>query len=224
MEREIIITTDGSHSISIPEMGVTYHSSHGAIQESMHVFVESGMRYINQENKPGTLSIFEMGFGTGLNALLALAEAEKNQQPVYYETLELYPLERSKYELLNYCEQLQRPDLIPLFSLLHSCEWNVIIKVTPWFSFKKINSSLLNHSTIQLFNLVFFDAFAPEKQPELWTTAIFKKLHDHMLTDGVLTTYCSKSIVRKSMAEAGFTIEKIPGPPHKREMVRAVRY
>ena len=221
MEREIIITTDGSHSISIPSMGVTYHSSHGAIQESMHVFIESGLRHINEKHQFDSVSIFEMGFGTGLNALLALAEAEKNAQPVYYETIELFPLERSTYELLNYCEQLQRPDLNPLFDLLHSCTWNESIQISPYFTFKKINTSLISHSTNQLFNLVFFDAFAPEKQPELWTAEVFKKLHNQMKAGAVLTTYCSKSIVRKAMAAAGFTIEKIPGPPHKREMVRA---
>lgn len=224
MLKEIILTADGSHSISIPEMGVTYHSSHGAIQESMHVFIESGLRYINEKNKQSaSLSIFEMGFGTGLNALLALAEAEKNQQPVYYETIELYPLERPTFELLNYCDHLQRTDLAPLFKLLHESEWDKTIDITPYFKFKKIQTSLINFSTTQLFNAVFFDAFAPEKQPDLWTTEIFKKLYDHMLTDAVLTTYCSKSIVRKAMVEAGFKVEKIPGPPHKREMVRAIR-
>ncbi len=224
MKREIILTTDGSHSIAIPEMGVTYHSSHGAIQESMHVFIEAGLRYTNEKFKdPCTLSIFEMGFGTGLNALLTLAEAEKNQQHIYYETIELFPLERPMFESLNYCEQLQRPDLDPLFKRMHECEWNTTLPVTPFFNFKKIKTSPADFSTSQLFNIVFFDAFAPEKQPDLWTAAVFKKLHSIMKENAILTTYCSKSIVRKAMAEAGFKVEKIAGPPHKREMVRAVK-
>ena len=224
MKRDIILTTDGSHSIAIPEMGVTYHSSHGAIRESMHVFIESGLRYMNEKlTQPGALSIFEMGFGTGLNALLTLAEAEKNQQKIYYETIEPYPLEKSTIELLNYCIQLQRPDLEPLFTLMHDCEWNTSVSVTPYFSFIKKQTNLAAFSTNQLFNIVFFDAFAPDIQPDLWTAAVFKKLYTAMETNAVLTTYCSKSIVRKAMTEAGLKVEKIPGPPHKREMVRAIR-
>jgi tRNA U34 5-methylaminomethyl-2-thiouridine-forming methyltransferase MnmC len=224
MKKDIIITTDGSHSISIPEMGVTYHSSHGAIRESMHVFIEAGLHYINEKlNQPGALSIFEMGFGTGLNALLTLSEAEKNQQKIYYETIEPYPLEKSTIELLNYCGQLQRPDLEPLFTLMHDCEWNTIVPVTPYFNFIKKQTNLADFSTNQPFNIVFFDAFAPDIQPDLWTAAIFEKLYNSMQENAVLTTYCSKSIVRKAMAEAGLKVEKIPGPPHKREIVRAMK-
>jgi len=224
MKKEIIVTTDGSHSIALPEMGVTYHSSHGAIQESMHVFIEAGLRYCSvKKEQPGDISIFEMGFGTGLNALLSLAEAEKNRQPIFYETIEPYPLEAPLFTSLNYCNQLQRPDLQRLFNLLHECEWNTVVTITPYFNFKKKQTSLESFSTTQPFNLVYFDAFAPEKQPGLWTAEIFKKLHASMKTNAVLTTYCSKSIVRRAMAEAGFRVEKIPGPPHKREMVRAVK-
>jgi len=224
MKRDIILTTDGSHSIAIPEMGVTYHSSHGAIRESMHVFIEAGLRYMNERlTQPGALSIFEMGFGTGLNALLSLAEAEKNQQKIYYETIEPYPLEKSTIEILNYCSQLERPDLEPLFTLMHGCEWNSTVPVSPYFSFIKKKTKLADFSTNQLFNIVFFDAFAPDIQPDLWTAAIFRKLYAAMETNAVLTTYCSKSIVRKAMTEAGLKVEKITGPPHKREMVRAVK-
>ena len=222
MTREIIVTMDGSHSIAIPDMGVTYHSTHGAIQESMHVFIESGLRYINHTlNTPGTLSVLEMGFGTGLNALLTLAEAEKNRQKIYYETIELYPLEAKTIESLNYCEQMQREDLTPLFNLMHTCKWNTIIEISDYFSFRKNNMGLTDFTTDKHFNLVYFDAFAPDKQPDLWTVAIFEKLYNCMQPGGVLTTYCSKSIVRKAMTAAGWMVEKIPGPPHKREMVRA---
>jgi len=224
MTREIIVTSDGSHSIAIPDMGVTYHSVHGAIHESMHVFIESGLRYINHTfNPPGILSILEMGFGTGLNALLTLAEAEKSQQKIFYETIEPYPLEAKTIEALNYTEQLQRKDLIPLFNLLHNCEWHTVIEISPYFSFRKNKLPLADFTTDRHFNLIYFDAFAPEIQPDLWTAGIFKKIHDAMKPNAVLTTYCSKSIVRKAMSEAGLSVEKIPGPPHKREMVRAVK-
>ena len=224
MKKEIIVTADGSDSIFIPDMDVTYHSSHGAIQESMHVFIEAGLRYISTDKKkPGTISLLEMGLGTGLNALLTLAEAGKKQQKIYYETIELYPLDANIFTSLNYCEQLGRPDLQPLFELIHTCNWDTTIAITPYFDFKKKQINLEEFSTNQLFNIVYFDAFSPEKQPSLWTVDVFKKLYGIMQADALLTTYCSKSIVRKAMTEAGLKVEKIPGPPHKREMVRALK-
>jgi tRNA U34 5-methylaminomethyl-2-thiouridine-forming methyltransferase MnmC len=220
MKREIIVTADGSHSVSSPGNGITYHSTHGALQESMHVFIGAGLNHIAGKDR---ISVFEMGFGTGLNALLTIAEAEKKQQKIYYETVEADPLEANIYTLLNYCEQLNRPDLQPLLELLHSCDWNVPVEITPYFIFKKHLISLPEFSGNQHFDLIYFDAFAPEVQPELWTTAIFKKIYGLMKPNAVLTTYCSKSVVRKAMAEAGLIVTKIPGPPHKREMVRAKR-
>jgi tRNA U34 5-methylaminomethyl-2-thiouridine-forming methyltransferase MnmC len=224
MQREIIITKDGSHSVSIPEINVTYHSMHGAIQESIHVFIEAGLRYmVEKNNDTGDLSIFEMGFGTGLNALLTLSETEDKHQHIYYETLEPYPLHSSTFESLNYCDQLQRPGLKILFNQLHNCEWNKEVEITPYFTFKKINNSLINYSANKRFNLVYFDAFAPTVQPEVWTTEVFKKMFRLIETNGVLITYCSKTIVRKAMQEAGFTVTKINGPHGKRDMVRAIK-
>ena len=135
MKKEIIVTSDLSHSIAVPGMNVTYHSTHGAIQESMHVFIESGLNHLAAGKDQ--ISIFEMGFGTGLNALLTIAEAEKKQQKIYYETIETDPLEANLYGLLNYCKQLNRPDLQPLLELLHRCDWNTAIEITPYFNFKK---------------------------------------------------------------------------------------
>lgn len=225
MKKEIIITTDGSHSIAIPEMGVTYHSTHGAIQESMHVFIASGYRFITEKMKaPAAVAIFEMGFGTGLNALLTLIEAEKNQQPVYFETIEAFPLDASISSQLNYAALLQRPDLQTAFERLHSCGWNTVVAISPYFSIKKIPGPLTAHTPpANHFSIIYFDAFAPDIQPALWTQTIFEKLCNCMQAGGVLTTYCSKSIVRKAMAAAGLAVEKIPGPPHKREMVRAFK-
>lgn len=223
MQRDIILTSDGSHSMSIPALNVTYHSIHGAVQESRHVFIEAGLKNIAPAAHP--VRILEMGFGTGLNALLTLIEAERIQQPVQYTTLELYPLEPGHTRLLNYCEQLQRPDLQRDFEQLHSCEWESEMTVTPCFTFLKSQSNLLtfNPSNHTSFHLIYFDAFAPGAQPELWTRDVFEKLYNLLLPGGILVTYCSKSDVRRAMQAAGFIIEKIPGPPGKREMLRAAR-
>lgn len=226
MKREIITTSDGSHTISIPDLNSTYHSKHGAAVESQHVFIESGLKYFiktNNWNKNNTINIFEFGFGTGLNALLTTKEAEGIQLSIYYETIEPFPLTPHEYSVLNYCRQLQQPNLTPAFEQLHLSGWENEIKITPNFTFRKSMNEFFQHSTNHSFHLVYFDAFAPTVQPELWSTAIFKKLFQMMEPGGLLLTYCSKSAVRKSMTEAGFTVHKIQGPPHKREMVRAIK-
>lgn len=219
MQRDLILTKDGSHTIAIPAMNVTYHSLHGAIQESQHVFIEAGLKQFS--NQHHTLYIFEMGFGTGLNALLTYMEIQKSGQQVYYTAIELFPLEENQITTLNYCEQLNRKDLEPVFHQLHNSEWEKDIAIENNFTLRKSASSLLNFSTIQPFNLIYFDAFAPTAQPELWTKEIFEKLYTALQSAGMLVTYCSKSDVRRAIKSAGFIVEKIPGPRGKREMVRA---
>ena len=223
LDRQLIITKDGSHTVSIPEMNVTYHSHHGAIQESMHVFINAGLKYVLDTAKMQAIHIFEMGFGTGLNSLLTLIEAEKLRQPVHYTAIELYPLEGNEIVFLNYCEQLNRTDLGPVFNLLHNCDWEKNVSLTPFFTIHKARNSLLNFTTPKFQNLVYFDSFAPASQPEHWTAEVFEKLFAILSPGGILVTYCSKSIVRKAMQEAGFLVTKIAGPPGKREMVRAIR-
>lgn len=218
-EREIIITADGSVTIAIPQLHVTYHSKHGAIQESMHVFIEAGLKPLLHQQE--TINLFEMGFGTGLNALLSLIEAEKHQQKINYQAVEAFPLEKEIVGGLNYCEQLHQPQLKPLFEQLHASPWNQSINLTPWFTLQKDHTTLFNLSTAQLFNLIYYDAFAPNAQPELWTVDAFTQLFNMLTAGGILVTYCSKGDVRRAMQAAGFSIEKIPGPPGKREMVRA---
>jgi tRNA U34 5-methylaminomethyl-2-thiouridine-forming methyltransferase MnmC len=220
-EREVMITADGSVTIAIPELNVTYHSKHGAIQESMHVFIEAGLRPLL--HKQETIAIFEMGFGTGLNALLTLVEATKHQQKINYHTVEAFPLEKEMVAQLNYCEQLQQPELNPLFNELHASPWNEPIHLSPWFTFQKNHTTLFNLSTFQPVNLIYYDAFAPNAQPELWTAEAFTQLFNMLTAEGILVTYCSKGDVRRAMQAAGFLIEKIPGPPGKREMVRATK-
>ena len=222
MKPEIIPTADGSVTIALPESGVTYHSKHGAIQESMHVFIGAGLHYMMQKDATRKrLRILEMGFGTGLNALLTLQETLRTGMEISYQTLEAFPLEASIYNQLNYCHQLQAPELQPLFLQLHTCSWNQPHQLTPGFSFSKQLTSLQQFSRSEPVDLIFYDAFAPSVQPELWTTEIFRTLHNMLSPDGILTTYCSKGDVRRAMMAAGFSIEKIPGPPGKREMVRA---
>lgn len=221
MQQKLILTEDGSHSIEVPELGVTYHSIHGAIQESQHVFIEAGLYPVADVLWPlDPIRIFEVGFGTGLNALLTIIQAEKLNRKIYYKAIELFPLHLEEARSLNYCRVLHRNDLQTSFEQLHICDWEREITITSKFRFKKTESNLLNFRTSETFDLIYFDAFAPSAQPELWTEKIFEKMFSILQPGGVLVTYCSKGAVRRAMQSAGFTVEKISGPPGKREMVR----
>jgi len=220
MKRKLILTGDGSHTVSLPELNVTYHSIHGAVQESKHVFIEAGLKNLVLA-EAAKLNIFEVGFGTGLNVLLTIIEAEKLQIAIYYETVEQFPLDSSETNPLNYCKQLNRTELQPVFEQLHQCEWEREVGITHDFTFKKTKTSLLNFSISKKFKLIYFDAFAPNAQPELWTKEVFEKMFAVLEPGGILVTYCSKGDVRRAMQAAGFVIEKLPGPPGKREMIRA---
>jgi tRNA U34 5-methylaminomethyl-2-thiouridine-forming methyltransferase MnmC len=223
MERKMIITKDGSHSISIPEMNVSYHSIHGAIQESMHVFIQAGLRDSGVFDFIGVHHVLEIGFGTGLNALLTLIEADKHKNRIYYTAIELYPLSEAEISQLNYCEQLNQPHYQRLFEKMHQVEWEEMFEITNNFRLTKTKCSLPDFSSENLFFLIYFDAFAPNAQPELWTKEVFEKLYSMLLPGGILVTYCSKGDVRRAMQGAGFIVEKIPGPLGKREMLRARR-
>jgi tRNA U34 5-methylaminomethyl-2-thiouridine-forming methyltransferase MnmC len=216
------VTDDGSHSISVTELNVNYHSVHGAIRESRHVFIEAGLHHLNSSaDQP--VRIFEVGFGTGLNALLTLIESERFQQNICYETIEMFPLTSDEVKQLNYCEMLDRKDLRLIFEQFHTCEWEKEISIKSNFILKKTKTNLLTFQSSGCFELIFFDAFDPNAQPELWTPEIFKKMFSILKQNGVLVTYSSKGDVRRAMQAAGFRIEKIPGPPGKREIVRATR-
>lgn len=219
MGREIVTTADGSHTVKITEMNVTYHSHYGAIQESLHVFVQAGLIEVFQRFAEEPIRVFEMGFGTGLNALLTALEAGKESRKVQYTAVEIYPLSLKETDALNYSQLL--PGSSVLFQKIHQCNWKEEIFITEHFSLDKQPTDVTGFSTRRVFHLVYFDAFAPGIQPELWTETIFKKLYDLLVPGGVLVTYCSKSDVRRAMMAAGFTVKKWPGPPGKREMVRA---
>jgi len=228
VERKIIHTADGSHSVSIPAINVSYHSTHGAIQESKHVFIQAGLHEALKfppTEGASMFQIFEMGFGTGLNALLTFIETQKVGKKVYYETIDLFPLRIDEAKTLNYCDILDRTDLQVIFDHMHVCDWEKEVTIESNFILKKRKTNLLDVETSpsdsQAFELIYFDAFDPSVQPDLWTEEIFKKLFSILQPGGVLVTYSSKGIVRRAMRAAGFEVEKIPGPTGKREIVRA---
>jgi tRNA U34 5-methylaminomethyl-2-thiouridine-forming methyltransferase MnmC len=219
VKKEIIQTADGSHTVSIPDMNVTYHSVHGAIQESKHVFIEAGLYFASGRLvRPDKWYIFEMGFGTGLNAFLTAIWAEQNRQPIHYTAVETSPMFLEEAAKLNYSHTLGHE---ALFQQLHRRNWNDEVVISDFFTLEKRRTSLLDFSTDKPFDLVYFDAFAPSAQPELWTKEVFEKLYAMLLPGGVLVTYCSKGDVKRAMKAAGFVIKKLPGPPGKREMLRA---
>jgi tRNA U34 5-methylaminomethyl-2-thiouridine-forming methyltransferase MnmC len=218
MHRELIVTVDGSTTVSIPSQAVTYRSRHGALQESRHVFIEAGLLFAwakHADHLP--LNVFELGFGTGLNALLTAQEALRASRPVNYTTIEPYPLEPSMISALNYDD----PD--GQFSLLHDCSYEQVVSVNPYFNFIKHQVTLAEFETTTRFDLVYFDAFGPVTHPAMWSAESFRKMFCYMNIGSVLTTYCSKSVVRHTMKDAGFIVTKIQGPRGKREMVRAIR-
>ena len=221
MKREIIITGDGSHSFSVPELNVAYHSIHGAIQESMHVYIKTGLIDSGLFDYVGVHHILEVGFGTGLNALLTLVEADTHKNRIYYTAIEPYPLHETETSQLNYCKQLNLPHYQRLFEKMHQCEWEEMIEITEYFRLTKIKCNLIDFSTENSFLIIYFDAFAPNAQPELWTKTDFDKMYSILQPDGILVTYCSKGDVRRAMIAAGFQVEKLQGPMNKREMLRA---
>lgn len=217
MKREIRKTSDGSTTLFVPELNEHYHSVHGAVAESEHVFINAGFRQCEKQD----VRILEIGFGTGLNAVLTLLEALMNKRTVYYYAIEKYPLSIEEVKKLNY-DQVLDLDEISIRDL-HQAEWEVDCCVIPGFTLHKEETDTRNFEAEGLFDVIYFDAFAPDVQPELWSKEIFQKLYSITAKNGVLTTYSAKGDVRRSLAEAGYTVEKIGGPPGKRQMLRAVR-
>jgi tRNA U34 5-methylaminomethyl-2-thiouridine-forming methyltransferase MnmC len=216
---EIVITQDGSHSIYIHELNEHYHSVNGAITESQHVFIEAGLKQFNNRH----IRILEMGFGTGLNALLTLAEAKESNISIHYTGIEKYPLERSIIDSLNY-ESMIDPTCKGMFKLIHDSPWHQEVRIKPGFILEKIECDVHEMEQVDEFDLVYFDAFAPDKQPELWTENLFIRIYLSMRSQSILTTYSSKGAVRRNLRTAGFQVEKIPGPPGKHEITRAYKY
>lgn len=214
------MTSDGSHTVALPGLGITYHSHHGAVQESVHVFIRAGLHRALEAFPEGPLFIFEMGFGTGLNAWLSLQQAEEKGRSIHYTAVERYPLSEAEAVALNYASTGKEKDQ---FAQLHHAAWQIDVPVGTRFTLHKIKADLSTYQPVNRFHLVYYDAFAPSAQPELWTKELFEKLFEALHPGGLLTTYCSKGDVRRALQAAGFIVEKLQGPPGKREMVRAVK-
>ncbi|GAB3951379.1 tRNA (5-methylaminomethyl-2-thiouridine)(34)-methyltransferase MnmD [Spirosoma harenae] len=215
----LIVTADGSHTAINQILDKTYHSIHGAYQESQRVYIELGLLAAFEKFKDAELHVFEMGFGTGLNALLTAHEAIKHQRRVFYTAIEAYPMYLDDAHQLNYDEQLGTNYL----KSLHESPWNQPVVINPYFTITKLNGHLQDYTPTEPFHLIYYDAFAPTAQPELWTAEIFEKIARLLLPNGILTTYCSKSYVQKNLRSAGLIVEKHPGPPHKRDILRALK-
>jgi tRNA U34 5-methylaminomethyl-2-thiouridine-forming methyltransferase MnmC len=214
MKLEIQTTADGSHTLFLPEMNEHYHSVNGAIQESKHVYINAGFM---QCRKP-EIRVLEMGFGTGLNALLTALEAENQKNKVFYTGLEKYPLPSEIIGRMNYSE------VNPLlFQAICHAGWGKSESIHPYFYLEKIQTGFRDFDFPDKYDVVYYDAFAPDKQPDAWSSEIFGKIFSAMNPDGVLTTYCAKGSIRRWMQHAGFSVERIPGPAGKREMLRARR-
>jgi len=218
MNSELLITEDGSNTLYVPEIDECYHSSHGAIQESRHIFIEAGLKQCRKSE----INVLEVGFGTGLNAFLTMIEAERNGKQIHYVSLEKYPVEAEKALRLNYPEELS-PEKRSCFELMHLSAWNEKVQVTPFFSLEKIETDFTQYTPVDKFDVVFFDAFSPEKQPEMWMQERFELIYEYCNDAAILTTYCAKGVVRRAMQAAGFTVERLAGPPGKREILRGVR-
>lgn len=224
LQPEIIITEDGSHTLYIPSLKEHYHSTFGAIAESRHVFIEAGLRQV-LKNNTAEINILEVGFGTGLNALLTILEARRKGYVVNYTGLEAFPLEQQIWRKLNYPGQIRDEKAEEIFHLLHQSNWNTEKEIIPGFFITKVERGLEDFQASGMqYNLIYFDAFAPDVQPELWTDEIFRKISGMTAKDGILVTYSCKGSVRRALKAAGFEVEKIPGPKGKREMVRGVKF
>ena len=221
MERIILLTNDGSSTVQLAGSGESYHSRHGAIQESRHVFIDAGLDEF-VKNNPGLkkIKVFETGFGTGLNALLTCQYAKAHNLDILYETVELYPLTTEETAVLNYPTLLGDEEL---FKGIHLAPWGIPVEVTGYFQLTKHHQSITGYNTGNKYHIIYHDAFAPDAQPELWTEDMFHKLYEMVEPGGLLLTYCSKVVVRQALQAAGFMVEKTPGPWGKREMLRAVK-
>jgi tRNA U34 5-methylaminomethyl-2-thiouridine-forming methyltransferase MnmC len=222
LKREIINTGDGSHTIHLPEWNEQYHSRHGAIQEAQHVFIEMGLKKL-MEKKPEKISILEIGFGTGLNALVTWSFLKGQNLKTDYSGVEAYPVAPEEAEKLNFAEELNTEGASQFYRRLHEVTWEEAVDITSTFRLLKQKKLFQEIEDVEAHDLIYFDAFGARVQPDLWTAAIFKKMFTALKPGGILVTYAAKGSVRRAMLEVGFLVEKLPGPPGKREMLRAVK-
>ena len=219
MKREIIITDDGSTTIRIPDWDENYHSTHGAIQEAKHVFIKNGLDIFKNQD---SISILEIGFGTGLNTFITFLETA-NKEKVNYVGVEAYPISSEEIAQMNYVTELQATQYQVVFDKMHSCDWESQQKITDNFTLTKRKQFFQDIADKEQYDLIYFDAFGFPLQPELWSEAIFKKMYEALLPKGTLVTYACRSSIKNAMLSVGFSIEKLPGAPGKREMLRATK-
>lgn len=219
MQREIKLTSDGSTTIYLPEINESYHSKHGAIQEANHVFIKNGFNVFDQ----CSISILEIGFGTGLNALVTFLEAEKNSKIINYTGVEAFPVDYDEALQMNYVSQLNAPKLDLVFKKIHQCSWEVSNEIATNFFLTKQKKKFEEIEEYEKYDLIYFDAFAFSVQPELWSEFIFKKMYNALKQNGILVTYACRTSIKNAMLSSGFSVEKMPGAPGKREMLRAFK-
>lgn len=223
MKREIINTSDGSTTIYLEQWDEHYHSKHGAIQEAYHVFIKSGLLEWIRQNDSKKLRILEIGFGTGLNAFISFLEHYKLGLHINYHAAEAYPVNPQEVALLNYVAQLNAEYYKEAFELMHQGHWDMDLAIDTSFILRKRKQFFDTIDDLKAFDLIYFDAFGARVQPELWDVAMFERMYRALDNNGILVTYAAKGSVRRAMQEVGFLVEKLPGPPGKREMLRAVK-
>ena len=217
----IFESRDGSSTLLSEKFGVTYHSKYGALQESKHVFIKEGLFYKCIGKKE--LNILEMGFGTGLNALITSVEATKLKVKINYCAFEKYPVDLQTINKLNYCDVLGLKNGDYVFRKLHECDWDEPINISDYFSILKFKRPYEEANFIEKFDLIYFDAFAPNVQPDLWEAPMMEKMYKALYAKGALVTYCAKGSFKRTLKSIGFEVKTLKGPPGKREMVRAIK-
>ena len=220
MKREIIITSDGSTTIHLPEWNEQYHSKHGAIQEAFHVFIKNGL----ESSTKSEISILEIGFGTGLNAFITFLETVNKAKKIHYVGVEAYPVAFEEVRQLNYTSELNADSYSTFFDLMHHSPWEENIQISDHFTLNKRKRFFHEIDDLEQFDLVYFDAFGARVQPDLWTEEIFGIMFKAMKSNSILVTYAAKGSVRRAMQAVGFEVERLPGPPGKREMLRARKH
>ena len=226
---ELIKTKDGSSSLFLPELNETYHSTHGALMESQFVFVDKGLNYFRKKNpEKREINILEVGFGTGLNVWLTLIESKKwkaeSRPNIQFTSLEKFPLNHETVKELNYKKGYLAEDQ-NLFDKIHSANWNVAERISENFVMTKLETDVHEFSPEQeVFDIIYFDAFAPSRQPDMWTLVALQKMHMICTQGGVFITYCAQGQFKRDLKSAGFEIEALPGPPGKKEMTRGIKF
>lgn len=221
MKRTLLKTGDGSFTLHIPEWNEQYHSKHGAIAEALHVFIKEGLYHWLSVNESTKISILEIGFGTGLNALLTYLESEKHSWNIDYIGVEAFPLGMEEYQKMNYSEMLKSSDEV--FAKLHNSPWEEKTIISHNFKLLKQQKLFSEISEVNSIDLIYFDAFGIRVQPELWTEEIFCIMFNALKPNGVLVTYAANGNARRALQAVGFTVERLPGPPGKVEMLRATK-